>query len=276
MQDKTQNINPNGAVGIFDSGIGGLTVANALQKILPDENLIYFGDTAHLPYGDKSAVAIRHYSAKIAEFLLQKKCKAVIIACNTASSTAYNKLKKITKDKAICINAVDPVARYVAEKHQGKTGVIGTKGTINSRVYVKRIQKLNPDMKVVQKATPLLAPMIEEGFFNNYISRTIINSYLSVKQFKNIKSLILGCTHYPLIEEEVREFFEGRTEVINSADIVALDIKTKLEKANLLNKNKRLPKHQFFVSDYTRAFEESTRIFFKNEIHLKKANIWKE
>lgn len=276
MTSPHSNTKAEGALGIFDSGIGGLTVANALRKILPHENLIYFGDTAHLPYGDKSAKTVRGYSKRIAEFLLERKCKAIIIACNTASSVAYNNLKKITANKALCINAVDPVAAYVAKKNHKKIGVIGTKGTINSRIYVRRVQKLKKDIQVVQKATPLLAPMIEEGFFNNYISKTIINSYLGVKQFNDIEALILGCTHYPLIEKEVGEYFGNKTEIVNSADIVAWYIKERLSKSKLLNPQTKAGKQQFFVSDYTEAFEESTKIFFRDEIHLRKADIWKE
>ncbi|PCJ83177.1 MAG: glutamate racemase [Flavobacteriales bacterium] len=265
----------NQPIGIFDSGIGGLTVANAIRRILPKENLIYFGDTAHLPYGDKSASAIRHYSHRIADFLLEKKCKTVIIACNTASSVAFNTTKKHVGENAVVMNVIDPVTSYVAVKYpKGKIGVIGTKGTINSRVYVRRINKLNEKLNVTSLATPLLAPMIEEGFFNNYISRTIINNYLSKNSIQHINALILACTHYPLIKKEVHEYYQKKTEIIDSAEIVAKAVKTKLTKKKLLSSQATSPKHRFFVSDYTKAFEESTRIFFKGEIHLRKADIW--
>ncbi len=266
---------PSSPIGIFDSGIGGLTVANAIRKILPDENLIYFGDTAHLPYGDKSPQAIRRYSKKIADFLLAKKCKMIVIACNTASSVAFETVKNYVGNKAIVVNVISPVTRYVAKEYQrGKIGVIGTKGTIRSRIYVRKIFKKNNRLKVTSLATPLLAPMIEEGFYNNYISRTIIHSYLSKHPLKNIHAIILACTHYPLIKKEVEEFYKRKVEIIDSAEIVALFVKDKLEKNNLFHKGKTVS-YRFFVSDYTEAFEQSAKIFFKEEIHLKKVKMWK-
>ncbi|MEY3399295.1 MAG: glutamate racemase, partial [Bacteroidota bacterium] len=164
-------------IGIFDSGIGGLTVAAAIRKALPGESLIYFGDTAHLPYGDKSAESIRHYAARITDFLIKKKCKAIVIACNTASAHAFKTVRDVAGPDIPVVNVIDPVSEYISTRYtDGKVGVIGTKGTIESRIYVKRIEKLNKKLKVMSCATPLLAPMIEEGFFNNTISRTVIHS----------------------------------------------------------------------------------------------------
>jgi glutamate racemase len=266
----------NQPIGIFDSGIGGLTVAHAIKKLLPTENLIYFGDTAHLPYGDKSPEAIRSYSVKISDFLLEKNCKTIVIACNTASAHAYNAVKKHVSKKAEVFNVINPVADYVADKYQnGKIGVIGTKGTINSRIYVRKIEKANKKLKVSSLATPLLAPMIEEGFFNNYISRTIIHSYLSSRHLKNIQALILACTHYPLIKKEVKTYYQNKTEIIDSAEIVAGHIKKILDKNELLADAKSNAHYSFYVSDYTKAFEESSKYFFGKEIHLKKLNLWK-
>lgn len=263
-------------IGIFDSGIGGLTVASAIKKILPGESLIYFGDTAHLPYGDKSPETIRRYSLKIADFLLEKKCKMIVIACNTASSVAYETVKNHIGNKAIVVNVITPVVRYVAQTYpQGKIGVIGTKGTIRSRIYVRKIIKKNNNLKVTSLATPLLAPMIEEGFYNNFISRTIIHSYLSKHSLKKINAIILACTHYPLIKKEVEDYYKKRVQIIDSAEIVALFVKNKLLKNKLLYEGNAAPRYRFFVSDYTEAFEQSAKIFFKEEIHLKKTRLWK-
>ena len=166
-------------IGIFDSGIGGLTVANAIRKILPNEQLIYFGDTAHMPYGDKSPEAVKFYSLKIAKFLLDKKCKMIVIACNTASAHAFHELVHFLGERIPIINVIDPVVDLMVQKGNAqKIGVIGTKSTIRSDIYAKKFKAANPDIQVSSLATPLLAPMIEEGFFNNNISKTVINSYL--------------------------------------------------------------------------------------------------
>ena len=264
-------------IGIFDSGIGGLTVANAISKLMPNEKIIYFGDTVHFPYGDKSPQSIRNYCARITKFLLAKKCKLIVIACNTASSHGCNTVIKLTVTPAMVVNVIDPVAQYVAKHHsKQKVGVIATKGTINSRIYVRRIQKLDPKITVAQLATPLLAPMIEEGFFNNYISKTIINSYLEKRSLQNIKGLILGCTHYPLIKKEVENYYKKGVEVIDSASIVAQSVRRRLMDLNLTANRKSLPNHQFFVSDYTADFDNSTRYFFKDKIQLKKHKLWTE
>jgi glutamate racemase len=264
-------------IGIFDSGIGGLTVAKAIQRVLPNESFIYFGDTAHLPYGDKSPESIRSYAKKITEILLSNKCKAIVIACNTASAHAYKEVLKMVPNQFPVINVVDPVASYTSRNYlKGKIGVIGTKGTIQSRIYVKRIEKLNSKLKVLSNATPLLASMIEEGYFNNNISQTIINNYLSKSSFKGIDALILGCTHYPLIKKEVEKFYNGQIEIIDSAKVVADAVKDTLIRFDLINKSMKKPKYQFWVSDYTESFEKSTAIFFKSKQKLIEKRIWAE
>ncbi len=262
-------------IGIFDSGIGGLTVAAAIKKVLPHESFVYFGDTAHLPYGDKSPESIRHYAARIAAFLLDKKCKAIVIACNTASAHALKTVVDIAGPTIPVINVVDPVASYAASHYNDcKVGVIGTKGTIQSRIYVNRIERMNKSLKVLSNATPLLAPMIEEGFFNNSISQTVINSYLSKKSFSGIKALILGCTHYPLIKKEVESYYKKNVEIIDSASVVAQTVKQVLKEEKLLKQTSTAGKYSFYVSDYTASFEQSTKIFFREKIKLVEARIW--
>ena len=261
-------------IGIFDSGIGGLTVASAIRQELPHESLVYFGDTAHLPYGDKSADSIKYYAIRIAQFLLQQDCKMIVIACNTASAMAYETVKDFVSGKVPVINVIDPVVNHVVKsKSIQKVGVIGTKGTIKSDIYAKKIHSIQKKMEVASLATPLLAPMIEEGFFNNKISRTVIGSYLDSRKLKKIDALILACTHYPLIKKEVGDYYKDTVEIIDTARVVALHVKDTLQKNKLLSTVKK-PSQQFFVSDFTKSFEESTRYFFKNKIHLEKKDIW--
>jgi len=268
---------PSDYIGIFDSGIGGLTVANAIHRLLPEEALFYFGDTAHLPYGDKSAHAVENYSVRIAEFLISNHCKMIVIACNTASSFGFDAVKKLAGKNIPVINVIDPVVELVAKKFKhGNIGVIGTKGTIRSDVYAKKIAKQNRKLNVHSQATPLLAPMVEEGFFDNKISRTIINSYLTRPKLRDIDSLILACTHYPLIRKEIEEFYRGKTIVIDSAETVAMHVKKKLVSLKLLAPEKKSggKKNIFYVSDYTDSFEKSTRIFFKGKIQLRHFQLW--
>lgn len=272
-ENKKQNA--ANAIGIFDSGIGGLTVANAIQKVLPHESIIYFGDTAHLPYGDKSADSIKYYAIRISQFLLKQNCKMIVIACNTASSLAYETVKDFVGGQVPVINVIDPVVETVAVlKHVQKVGVIGTKGTIKSDIYAHKLKAKNKKLEVASLATPLLAPMVEEGFFNNKISRTIIASYLSSRKLKKINSLILACTHYPLIKPEIEEYYHNKISIIDSAGVVAEHVKKVLKENHLLSTSKK-PKHHFYVSDFTKSFEESTKNFFKTKIHLEEVEMWK-
>lgn len=267
-------LNANSPVGIFDSGIGGLTVAHAIKALLPGERMIYFGDTAHLPYGDKSEAAVQAYSIKITDILLQKGCKVIVIACNSASSAAYELLKEYAGKRAKVINVIDPMVAFVKEHFAGKKiGLIGTKRTVQSNVYTKKIKQLRKNIQITSLATPLLVPMIEEGFFNNKISYEIIEKYLSVKLFNDIEALILGCTHYPLIKKQINDFFQGRVAVLDSSEITAKYLKKYLEDSHLLSTES--PGHdQFLVSDYTESFEASTKIFFNELVHLEKYPLW--
>jgi glutamate racemase len=261
-------------IGIFDSGIGGLTVAHAVRKLLPSENLIYFGDTAHLPYGDKSTAAIQAYSIKITEVLLQQQVKLILIACNSASSAAYELVKEYAGSRAKVFNVIDPVVDYLREYYGNKkVGLIGTKQTINSDVYRKKIEALNENINLTSLATPLLAPMIEEGFFQESVSDKIISEYLNNPILSGIEALILGCTHYPLIKKQIGNFFSGGVEIIDSAEIVAASLKAFLEYNNLKNSD-GAGSNRFMVSDYTRSFEESTLIFFREKVVLEKFQLW--
>lgn len=261
-------------IGVFDSGIGGLTVAYAIRNILPNESLIYFGDTAHLPYGDKSEAAVQAYSVKIADLLLQKGCKVIVIACNSASSAAYELLKEYVGKRAKIINVIDPMVQYLKQHYSNcEIGLIGTKRTVNSGVYLRKIDELEQNIRLRSLATPLLVPMIEEGFFNNRISSEIIDKYLSHESLLQIKALVLGCTHYPLVKSQIEAIFNKDTDILDSSEITAFYLKDYLVSNDLLNDQQK-QKDQFLVSDYTDSFESSTKLFFKEQVHLEKYVLW--
>ncbi|WP_323755272.1 glutamate racemase [Roseivirga sp.] len=265
----------NQPIGIFDSGMGGLTVAHAVKNLLPNEQLIYFGDSAHLPYGDKSAATIQAYSVKICDVLLQQGCKVILIACNSASAAAYELVKAYVGSKAQVLNVIDPVVAYVAEKYStdANIGLIGTKQTVGSGVYERKLKNENPKINFGALATPLLVPMIEEGFYKNDISEQIINQYLGREELEGIEALILGCTHYPLIKKQVSAFFQDKIEVIDSSTIVAHALQTMLLESDLLA-TERSGKNRFLVSDFTPSFQAAAELFFQEEIKLEKHVLW--
>ncbi len=261
-------------IGLFDSGVGGLTVAHAISSILPGEQLLYYGDTAHLPYGDKSKETIIRYSIRIADFLLDHGCKVILIACNSASANAYREVKKHVGKRAAVLNVVDPVIEHVASTPGIKeVGVIGTRATIDSNSYQDGILKRNPGLKVSSLATPLLVPMIEEGFVFDDISNAIVRSYLSRSELTDIDTLILGCTHYPIIRNQISRFYNFEVNVIDSARIVAEFLRKYLEEHNLLG-NSRSAGNIYFVSDHTPSFETVASMFFSEKIKLRKEYIW--
>ncbi len=269
-----ENLKQNQPIGIFDSGAGGLTVASAVKNLLPEEKIIYFGDTAHLPYGDKSTETVKNYSLRITDFLLEKKCKIILIACNTASAAAYEAVKEKAKGRAIVLNVIDPATKYVAnETSLKKVGVIGTKGTIQSGTYTKKIKSFQKNKEVVSLQTPLLVPMIEEGFIYDNISNSIIKQYLSNEKLKDIDGLILACTHYPIIKNQIRKYYNFKTTVIDSSVVVAQELKKILSENNLLNSENKMPEHEFFISDYTDFFKTLAEMFFDSEINLQKKHL---
>jgi glutamate racemase len=264
---------PHHPIGIFDSGIGGLTVANAITRRLPQEQLCYFGDTAHLPYGDKSGDAIRYYSLKITKFLLEQQAKMIVIACNSASTAAYEVLLDFFPGRALFVNVVDPLVESVCQQSFRKVGIIATKATIGSEVYQRQLHKKQPDLEVFALATPLLVPMIEEGYAHSRISQSIIDDYLSNPGFADMDALLLACTHYPLIREEIEEYFQGKVKVFDSTEIVAEAVARSLAEHNLLNPVKNQP-DKFYVSDHTDSFETTTKLFYGREIHLSHCPLW--
>lgn len=256
----------NSPIGVFDSGVGGLTIAKEIKRLLPNESIIYFGDTEHLPYGDKSKETITKYSVKITKFLVKSKCKAIVVACNTATSNSINEIRKAA-GKIPVIDVISPVAKKVAYELHQKIGLIATKATVNSHAYKNSIKKLNRHIKVIELATPLLVPIIEEGFRNTAVSKYAIETYLSSKKFENIETIILGCTHYPLIQKEIESMFKGRVKVIDSPLIVVNELIHKLGKENLLSKSDE-PTYHFYLSDHTDNFISIAKNFFGKSIQF--------
>ncbi len=267
------NHSPSQPIGIFDSGIGGLTVAHALVKQLPKENIIYFGDTAHLPYGDKSTAAIQAYSIKIAHMLLQQECKLILIACNSASAAAYELVKEYVGSKAIVMNVIDPLVKYLKEHYTNKrVGLIGTRQTVNSHIYKKKVDELNAGINLASHATNLLASAIEE-FGNHHVIDSLLNEYLANPALNQIEALVLACTHYPIIKEKIAAHYDDNISVIDPSDIVASAVKKRLEKYNLLNTDGASTK-QFYLSDYTESFAINAKLFFDDTISLEHYPLW--
>lgn len=261
-------------IGIFDSGMGGLTVAHAVSQALPDEQIVYFGDSAHLPYGDKSAATIQAYSIKICDVLLKHNCKVILIACNSASAAAYELIKAYVGSKALVMNVIDPVVDFVSDNYtHKKVGLIGTKQTVGSGVYDYKIQVKDPSIQFGGLATPLLVPMIEENYHNDQISSAIINAYLKDDALAELNALILGCTHYPLIKDEIETFYRQQVDVIDSSEIVAQALKVFLAEKGL-NSDNRTAQNKFLVSDITPSFEKAAELFFHNKITLEKHILW--
>lgn len=260
-------------IGIFDSGIGGLTVAHALVKHLPKENIIYFGDTAHMPYGDKSAAAIQAYAIKIAHMLLQQKCKLILIACNSASAVAYELVKEYIASQASVIDVIHPTIYWIKEKYANKRlGLIGTRQTVNSHIYKKKIDELNKGITLSSCATNLLASAIEE-FGDHQVIDPLLKVYLQQPDLQNIDALVLACTHYPVIKDRILACYDKPIDIIDSSDIVAQTVKQHLEKHDLLNNNGQSSKH-FYVSDYTESFAKNAKLFFGEEITLEHYPLW--
>ncbi|QRN41858.1 MAG: glutamate racemase [Neisseriaceae bacterium] len=242
-------------IGVFDSGIGGLTVIKALMERMPHESIIYFGDTARVPYGMKSKKTIQLFTQQIIDFLLQKDVKALVVACNTISAVALNTVKEIACDIPVIdvISAGANAALKVTSNNQ--IGVIATSTTVNSNAYARAIANYNPNTRVISKACSLLVPLVEEGWLNNDITRLTIREYLRPILAENVDTLILGCTHYPLLKPIIQLEVGPQITLIDSATTVAKTIASELERKNLLNHNNTLPNYQFYVSDIPLKFQ---------------------
>ena len=243
----------NRPIGIFDSGVGGLTVFKEIRQLLPNENLVYFGDTARVPYGNKSANIVQKYSLEIAKFLEMQNVKMIVIACNTASALALHTLRN--EIRLPIIGVIDPGVRAaIKSAHSGKIAVIGTRATINSGVYQNRIHRLRNSIDVISVPCPLFVPIVEENLINAKIAKEALEMYLSDLKKIDIKSLILACTHYPLLKPQINDFFDGRITLVDSAFETAKEVKETLEARRIAADENCVGKEKFFVSDSTETF----------------------
>ena len=258
-------------IGIFDSGVGGMTVARAIEKLLPDFQLMYFGDLARTPYGSKSQETIINYSVDNTDFLISQGARAIIVACNSAASVASDTLRQ--KYDIPIFEVISPaVDRAIRTTVSGNIGVIGTRATIRSAVYEEKIKQQQPGFRVYSKACPLLVPLVEEGWFNARETKMILRKYLAPLKQKQIDTLVLGCTHYPLLKDLIRyRIGKSRVNLIDSSIEVALTMETYLKKspefAETLAKGKQ---NRYFVSDITEAAVKTAEKIFGRRIALEK------
>lgn len=259
-------------IGVFDSGVGGLTVAREIMRQSPNERIVYFGDTARVPYGSKSRETVTRYSRQIIRFLQTKQVKAIVVACNTASAYA---LETIRKELDIpIIGVVKPGARMaVSMTRNGNIGVIGTRGTIHSEIYAQVIQEENHKVKVIEKPCPLLVPLVEEGWLKDPVTIEVASRYLKELKESNIDTLILGCTHYPLLRSIVGDIMGDSVTLVNPAYETARELKGLLESIHLSNPNppgEEPEPYQFYVSDAADQFKEFANSILPYDIETTK------
>ena len=261
MQEKIRNNKP---IGIFDSGFGGLTVMSAVGNIMPKEDIIYFGDTAHVPYGTKSKKTVTDFAFKISKFLVKNDVKIIVIACNTASAFSLEYLKKHINVPILGVIKAGSI--MAAKKTKNKmVGVIGTEGTVKSGAYEKEIKKYDKTIKCFSKACPLFVPLVEEGWCKGKITENVINVYLKDLVNKNMDTIILGCTHYPLLKKTIKKVIGKKINIIDSSVAVALEVKDFLIKNNLL-KTVGKGNRRFYVSDGPEKFKNIGSKFLGGKI----------
>jgi len=242
-------------IGVFDSGIGGLTVVRALIRRFPNENLVYFGDTARVPYGPKSPQVVKEYAAQDTEFLVSHAVKMIVIACNTVSAVALEVVQK--HSRVPVIGVIVPGAKKAVEASVGKrVGVIGTLGTIASNAYTNAIRQCDASVTVFPQACPLFVPLAEEGWLTHPATELIAREYLFPLKLNKIDTLVLGCTHYPILEQVIGAQFENRVTLIDSGEATAAEVDALLDANDLRNPSKHKGNVQFFVSDIPHKFTE--------------------
>jgi glutamate racemase len=260
--------NSKNSIGIFDSGVGGLTVFKEIEKVLPDENLIYFGDTAHVPYGSKSKETVMKFTTDNILFLLQNKVKMVVVACNTASALALDHLKGILSVPILgVIEAGANKALQISENK--KIGIIGTTATIKSKSYEREIYKKDKKARIYTQSCPLFVPMVENSMLSGDIVDQVVALYL--KEFKNkgIDTLVLGCTHYPLLKHAIARYLKG-VNIIDSAEEVAFYTRVVLMERGILHDSNKPAKKDFYVTDEAAGFTHLAELFLKRKIETPK------
>jgi len=275
-EEQNKVVKKQAPIGVFDSGVGGLTVVREIIRQLPNENIIYFGDTARVPYGSKSPNSVIHFSKQIARFLITKEVKAIVIACNTASALALEELQK--QFELPIIGVVIPGAKVAVEAtRNGEIGIVGTDATIRSGVYTEIIRSINPKISVHEKACPLFVPLVEEGFREHDVTGEIINYYLAAMKDSDVDTMILGCTHYPLLRSRIMKYLGDKIQIVNPAYETAMDLKAILRGMELENDEltKEQIKYEFYVSDVdTGRFREFAQSLLSiDEIMTKTINI---
>jgi len=254
-------------IGVFDSGLGGLTVVKELTKVLPHEDIIYLGDTARVPYGPRGTDTIKRFSEENTKFLIKQNVKAVVIACNTSSAIAADYIKM--KFRKIPVFEVIEAASIDAAKDGPRIGIIGTYGTVGSRAYPKKIGKLRPDIKVFSKACPLFVPFIEEGDIGSRALKIVVKKYLEPLKREKVTTLVLGCTHYPIIKEAIGKEMGKSVNLINPGRSIAVEAAAALKEMDLLNSQKRAGDVRFFVTDLTERFAKMAEMFLGRKIKHK-------
>ena len=251
-------------IGVFDSGIGGLTVASALHRLIQGEDIIYLGDTARVPYGTKSVQTVRRYALECALFLLNKGVKLIVVACNTASAVAMPELREILR--VPLIGVVDPgVEAALKLSKTSKIGVIGTPATISSNAYQKRLKELAPQARVYAKSCPLLVPLAEEGSLEGPIVELVLDDYLGSLRKRHIDALILGCTHYPLFKPAISKLMGDDVKLVDSAETTALAVKEALLREGLLRTHGK-GSVRCYVTDMPRSYNQLTSLFFRKKV----------
>ncbi|MBN1663387.1 MAG: glutamate racemase [Deltaproteobacteria bacterium] len=241
-------------IGVFDSGIGGMTVVRALMERSPFENIIYFGDTARTPYGVKSAETINHYSEEITRFLLNFDVKLLIIACNTMAAVAYETVKALSSVPVL--EVIDAGARMAAQATRKKqVGVIGTPATVNSNVYARAIHRHDPSIRVFSQACPLFVPLVEEGWLDHQVTRLTAQEYMKPVLAEHIDTLVLGCTHYPLIKPLLQAVVGEEVFLVDSAEAMADITANLLTEMDLGNPQQSPPEYRFYVTDVPYRFQ---------------------
>jgi len=260
------------SIGVFDSGVGGLTVARELFRQLPYENIVYFGDTARVPYGIKSKETVIRFSIENILFLLKQDVKLICVACNTVSSVALPVIK--SHFKVPIVGVISPGVREAVYATQNKRiGVIGTKGTIKSRTYESEIRHLDPQVKVTALACPLFVPFVEEGWLSGSVVLEVARSYLKPLKDARVDTVILGCTHYPVLRPVIKKVLGENITLIDSAKQVAIEVKKILGNEGLLNKGCRRGRHEFYVSDNPEWFKELAQRFLGEPVkNVRKVN----
>ena len=247
----------NAPIGVFDSGVGGLTVAREIMRQIPNERIVYFGDTARVPYGSKSKDNIIKFSRQIIRFLQTENVKAIVIACNTASALALDEMQQ--EFELPILGVVKPGAKVAVETTVNKRiGLIGTEANIRSGVYTRYIKSLDDEAKVFEKACPLFVPLVEEGWLHDDITLQVASRYLEELKEKDIDTLIMGCTHYPLIRSTIRKVMGDKVNLVNPAYETAIELKNLLERDNLANKcdvDSPSSMYRFYVSDAEEKFK---------------------